>query len=113
VFSGRVVAFAKVVCTFVDCESAAKVVDVRRRKLARSARFPGRADTVVVSRGGKAAALVSYRYSSRDPDDSSVREIGHGEATELDRGPGLRDLTLSGSVAHWLRGSEPRSATLR
>jgi hypothetical protein len=112
VFSGRYVAFALVRCGIFGCDSTVSVFDVRGRRRVRSENFNGSAVTVVVSPTGHAAALVSYVDGADDPPDAAVFKVGHGNSTRLDRGPEVRELTLDGSILHWLNGSEQRSAPL-
>jgi hypothetical protein len=64
---------------------------------------------VVVTFSGRAAVLAGS-----DPEwEPYVLKLDADGAVELDRGSGVRDLTLSGRTLYWLHGEEERSAELR
>jgi hypothetical protein len=79
------------------------LVDVKRRRFVVFAKEAyGSIRTLVATRGGAAAFLAA------DGDGQYVERLDSLGITELDRGAGVRSLSLRGSHLHWLHGSQDR-----
>ena len=63
--------------------------------------------------GVRAAALLSFEFDVRNPDDHRLLAIDSRGTTELDHDPAIHDVTLDGTRVRWLHGDEQREADLR
>jgi hypothetical protein len=100
---GRFLAFVYTDCQPECAYLEVSLVDVKRRRFVVFAKEAyGSIRTLVATRGGAAAFLAA------DGDGQYVERLDSLGITELDRGAGVRSLSLRGSHLHWLHGSQDR-----
>jgi hypothetical protein len=102
---GRYLTFANTLCSAeTGCDSfAIQTFDVkRRREVVATDPLAGRVVTLLATRAGAAAFLATTKGQQY------VQKLDSLGVEEIDRGPGVRSLTLRGTRLHWLHGTQAR-----
>jgi hypothetical protein len=85
------------------CGFSVFLVDLRTRYKVQTDPAPGRVLVLVASKRGAVAVLAA------EPGTRTLQKLDSLGASEVDRGPDLRALTLRNGRIHWLHGDQRRS----
>src|SRR4051794_15578324 len=100
---GRYLGYWYFSCRVTPCKFVVELLDIERGEVvALTESLEGRVLTLVATRGGAAAFLAD------DGGTRFVQKLDSLGVEEIDRGPGVRSLTLHGTRLHWLSGTNAR-----